>query len=182
LPLNVFDVSGRKVAELTGGFSFNGQTDQSRPMGRVMGLFVGSQELLLTFYESGDSMQLVRVTGTRVQVKQSTKPRHFASTGEMSVSADHGTVVAVSWYVPARILAREHAPIPASYSPEVLVLDKGANMKMDAAFPIHGFALKSSGWLENRRPRLSSDGSVLGIAQDGGVTVLRRNPRSSGPR
>lgn len=182
LPLNVFDISGRKVAELTGGFSFKGQIDQPKPLGRVMGLFVGSQELLLTSdgnidptgHESGGSMELVSLQGGRVQVQESIKLRRFASTGEMSISADHRTVVAISWYVPSRILAHEHERIPASYSPEMLVLDKGADVKMDSAFSINGFGLRVGGWLENIRPRLSSDGSVIAIAQDAGVTVLTR--------
>jgi hypothetical protein len=186
LPLNIFDAHGQKVAELTGGLSFSKDADQSKPLGRVMGLFVGSQELLLTpdenidqtGHHSGDSLQLVSVTGKQVQVQQSIKPRHYAPTGEMATSADHRTVVTLSWYVPARLLARPEGALPAS-SPEVLVFGRGASMHMEAAFPIHGFGLKVSGWLENRRPRVSSDGSVLAIGQDSGVTVLTKNPPSS---
>jgi hypothetical protein len=185
LPLNVFDVHGQKVAELTGGFSFK-DADPSKTLGRVRGLFVGDRELLLTpdenvdstGHHSGDSLQLVRVTGKQVQVQQSIKPRHYAPTGEMATSADHRTVAALSWYVPARLLARPEGPLPAS-SPEVLVLGRGTSLQMDAGISIHGFGLKVSGWLENRRPRVSSDGSVLAIAQDSGVTVLTRNPTPS---
>lgn len=185
LPLNVFDVHGQKVAELTGGFSFK-DADPSKPLGRVLGLFVGDRELLLTpdenvdstGHHSGDSLQLVSVTGKQVQVQQSIKPRHYAPTGEMATSADHRTLVALSWYVPARLLARHEGPLPAS-SPEVLVLGRGKSLQMDAGLSIHGFGLKVSGWLENRRPRVSSDGSVLAIAQDSGVTVLTRNPTPS---
>ncbi len=65
LPLSVVDVHGQKVTELTAGYSFK-DADQSKPLGRVIGLFVGSQELLLapdenvdqTGHHSGESLQL----------------------------------------------------------------------------------------------------------------------------
>jgi hypothetical protein len=121
---------------------------------------------------SGDSLQLVNLTGKQIQ--QSIKPRHYGPTGELAVSADMKTALAVSWYVPAHSLAHE-GPLPTS-TPELLVLRLGANLHLDAALPIHGYGLKASGWLENRRPRISSDGSIIAVAQDSGVTVLARNP------
>lgn len=184
LPLTVVDVHGQKVAELTGGFTFK-DTDPSKAQGRVLGIFVGNEELLLTpdenvdqtGHHSGGSLQLVSVVGKQAQVQQSVKPRHYAPQGDLAVSANGRTALAVSWYVPARLLAHEGA-LPAS-SPELLVFERGASIKLDAALPIHGLGLKASGWLENRRPRVSSDGSVLAIAQDSGVTVLTRNPTAS---
>jgi hypothetical protein len=180
LPLSVVDVHGQKVAELTGGYSFK-DADQSKPLGRVLGLFVGNQELLLTPDEnidqtghpSGDSLQLVSVSGKQVQVQQSIKPRHYGPQGELAVSADGQTVLAVSWYVPARLLARPHARLPAS-SPDLLVFGRSVGLHVDAILPIQGLGLKASGWLENRRPRASSDGSVIAVAQRSGVTVLSR--------
>lgn len=181
LPLTVVDTHGQKVAELTGGYSFK-DADQSKPLGRVIGLFLGAQKLLLTpdenvdqtGHHSGDSLRLVSMAG---KVEQSIKPRHYGSTGELAASADQTTALALSWYVPARALAHE-GPLPAS-SPEVLVLGIGASSHVEAALPIHPFGLKVSGWLENRRPRVSSDGSVIAVAQDSGVTVLARNPSPS---
>jgi len=181
LPLSVVDVHGQKVTELTGGYSFK-DADQSKPLGRVIGLFMGSQELLLapdenvdqTGHHSGESLQLVSMTG---KVEQSIKPRHFGSTGELAASADQKTALALSWYVPARALAHEGA-LPAS-TPEVLVLGRGASLHLDSAIPIEGLGLRGGGWLENRRPRLSSDGSVIAVAQRSGITVLARNPSPS---
>jgi hypothetical protein len=143
---------------------------------------VGTQELLLTpdenidqtGHQSGDNLQLVRVTDKQVQ--QSMKPPHFASTGEMAVSADQKTVLAISWYVPARFLRKQEGRLPASV-PELLEFRRDANLHLASVLPIHGFGLKASGWLENRRPRVSSDGSVIAIAQDSGVTVLMKGPR-----
>jgi hypothetical protein len=176
LPLSVVDVHGQKVTELTAGYSFK-DADQSKPLGRVIGLFVGSQELLLapdenvdqTGHHSGETLQLVSMTG---KVEQSIKPQHFGSTGELAASADQKTALALSWYVPARALAHEGA-LPAS-TPEVLVLGRGASLHLDSTIPIEGLGLRGSGWLENRRPRLSSDGSVIAVAQRSGVTVLTR--------
>jgi hypothetical protein len=177
LPLSVVDVHGQKVTELTGGYSFK-DADQSKPLGRVIGLFMGPQELLLapdenvdsTGHHSGESLQLVSMTG---KVEQSIKPRHFGSTGELAASADQKTALALSWYVPARALAHEGA-LPAS-TPEVLVLGRGASLHLDSSLPIEGLGLRGGGWLENRRPRLSSDGSVIAVAQRSGVTVFSRN-------
>ncbi|MGA9669720.1 MAG: hypothetical protein WBQ94_10945 [Terracidiphilus sp.] len=176
LPLSVVDVHGKNVTELTGGYSFK-DADQSKPLGRVTGLFMGSQELLIapdenvdpTGHHSGESLQLVGITG---KVEQTIKPRHYGSTGELAASADQKTALALSWYVPARALAHEGA-LPAS-TPEVLVLGRGASLHLDSAIPIEGLGLRGSGWLENRRPRLSSDGSVIAVAQRGGITVLTK--------
>lgn len=184
LPLDVLDVHGMKVAELNGGFSFK-DADPSKPIGRVMGIFVGNQKLLLTPDEnvdrtgrhSGDGLQLVSLTGKQVQVEQSMKLRHYGSQGELAASADGKTALAVSWYVPARLLAHEGALPPSS--PELLELELGTFVQIGTGLPIHGLGLKASGWMENRRPRVSSDGSVIALAQDSGVTVLTRSPQSS---
>ncbi len=181
LPLSVVDVHGQKVTEFTGGYSFK-DADQSKPLGRVIGLFIGSQDLLLapdenvdsTGHHSGESLQLVNMTS---KVEQSIKPRHYGSTGELAASADQKTALALSWYEPARALAHEGA-LPAS-KPEMLVLGLGTSLRLDSTIPIEGLGLRGSGWLENRRPRLSSDGSVIAVAQRSGVTVLSRNPLPS---
>ena len=178
LPLAVVDIHGKKVAELTGGYSFK-DADQSKAVGRVIGVFWGAQELLLTpdenvdqtGHHSGDSVQLVSMTG---KVEQSIKPRHYGPTGELAASAGQKTALALSWYEPARALAHEGA-LPAS-KPEMVVLGRGTSLHLDSAIPIEGLGLRGSGWLENRRPRLSSDGSVIAVAQRSGVTVLSRNP------
>lgn len=185
LPVNVLDVHGQKVAELTGGFSFNKDADQSKPLGRVMGLFVGSHELLLSpdeninpaGHHSGDSLQLVSVTGKQAQVEQTIKPRYLAPTGEMAVSADNRSIVIISWYIPPSALVHED-PLPAS-SPEMLIFGRGTSMEIEATLSIQGPGLKVSGWLENRRPRLSSDGSVIAVAQKSGVTIFKKSPFSS---
>ena len=179
LPLDVVDVHGEKVAELTGGFAFK-DAGPSKQLGRVLGVFVGNEELLLTpdenvdqtGHHSGDSLQLVSVAGVKVQVQQSIKPRHYAPQGDLAVSANGRIAVSVSWYVPPRLLAHEGA-LPAS-SPELLLFQRETSFQLEASLPIHGLGLRVSGWLENRRPRLSSDGSVLAVAQRSGVTILKK--------
>jgi hypothetical protein len=178
LSLNVFDTQGKKVAELNGDFSFKKVVDESKPLGRVMGVFLDSQNVLLTSderidksgHESGDSLQIVGLTGKQVQ---NIKPKHYASTGEIAVSRDQKTIVAIIWYLPAHVLAHEHAVLPNS-SPELMIFDRGSNLNLDAKLPIHNMGLKSSGWLENRRPRVSFNGSVIAIAQNSGITILEK--------
>jgi hypothetical protein len=184
LPLDVVDVHGQKVAELTGGFAFK-EADPSKPLGRVLGFFMGDEELILspdenidhTGHHSGDTLQVVSIAGKQVRIEQNIKPRQYGPQGELAVSANNRTVLTLSWYVPARFLAHEGA-LPAS-SPELLVFERGASIKLNAALPVHGLGLKASGWLENRRPRVSSNGSVIAIAQDNGVTVLTKGSLSS---
>lgn len=177
LSLSVVDVHGQKVTEFTGGYSFK-KADQSKPLGRVIGLFMSSQELLLapdqnidpTGHQSGENLQLVSMAG---KVEQNIKPRYFGSTGELAASADQKTALAVSWYVPARALTHEWA-VPAS-TPEILFLGRGAGLHLDSAIPIEAGGLRGDGWLEFRRSRLSSDGSMIAVAQGIGVTVFSRN-------
>jgi hypothetical protein len=177
LPLRVVDTNGHKVAETTGGFSFK-HADPSKTTGRVMGLFVGPRELLLTPDQnfdksgssSGDGLQLVKLTGDQIEVEETIRPPHYRATGEMATSADHKTIVALSWYVPDRLLV--HEGVMPNVLPEMLVLRRSASLHVDAARPIDGYGLRMSGRMENRRPRISSDGSVIAIAQDTGVTVL----------
>jgi hypothetical protein len=184
LPLNVFDNKGNRMAELDGSFSFRKVGDPSKPLGRVMGLFVGGEEILLspdgnvdqTGHHSGDKLEIVNVISK--QILQKVNPQNYGSTGEMAISGDHKTMLIVSWYLPAGIVRNEEKAIPASSSPEALVFVRGASLFMDATLPIPKSGLNLSGWQEARRPRLSSDGSVIAIAQDGGVTVLTKNPAS----
>jgi WD40 repeat protein len=178
LPLAIFDTKGRMVAEMTGGFSFKKPTDESTPVGRVIGLFVDSEELILspdlnidqTGHHSGETLQNVLVTG---QIKQTIKPQHYGPTGEMAVSGDKKTVAVISWFIPTRALAHEHGVLPSS-SPELLIFDRGVNIQKESTTAIHGLSLKSTGWMENLRPRLSFDGTVIAIAQDNGITVFAK--------
>jgi hypothetical protein len=186
LPLKVLDTHGHKVAEMTGGFSFK-DASPSSPVGRVIGLFVGHRELLLSpdehfdqsGHSSGDSLQLVRLTENQVEVEQSIKPPHYRSTGEMATAANHKVVVALSWYVPDRALAHE-GPMP-NLLPEMHIFGRGNRFHMEAALPIHADGLRMSGRMENRRPRISADGSIIAIAQDTGVMVLRKEPGAGDP-
>jgi hypothetical protein len=180
LPLGVLDNKGNRIADLDGGFSFR-KGDPSKPVGRVRGLFVGNDEVLLSpdesvdqsGHHSGDSLQLVSVISKQIQ--QNIKPRHYGPTGEMAISGDQKTILVVSWDIPAGVYRDQEKGFPAS-SPEALVFGRDVSLSMDAALPIHKSGLNLSGWLEGRRPRVSSDGSVIAIAQDGGVTVLTKNP------
>jgi hypothetical protein len=183
VPLHMFDRTGRKVAELADGFSFSEDADQPKPMGRVMAAFLSNQEIVLspdahfdkTGHHSGDSLRLLTIAYKQPQ--QSVTPRHYMSEGGLAGSADGRTVVATSRYVPPRILAQPHGVISMS-SPELLILRRDGGLHFDSALPTPGLGSGFGGRLANRNPRVSSDGSVVAIAQDGGVTVLIRVPQS----
>jgi WD40-like Beta Propeller Repeat len=187
LPLDLFDIRGNKIAELDGGFAFRKDEGQTKTLGRVRGLFAGNEEVLLspdenvdqTGHHSGDSLRIVSIKGKQIQ--QQIKPSHYGPTGEMAISANEGTIVVISWDLPAGVYRDQEKALPVSSSPDVLVLGREPRLHLETTLPIHGLGLNLSGWLENRRPRLSSDGSVIAIAQDSGVTVLTKN-RGSKPQ
>lgn len=184
LPLNVFDVHGEKVAELTGGFSFRKNAGQAKALGRVKGQFVGNREILLTpdgntdrtGHPSGNGLQLVNINENKVAVRQVITPQNYGPKGAIANSADHQTILIISWYISAWNL-RHHWALPPS-SPEVLILSRNAKgLTLETALPIH-----LPGLLGDWNPRVSSDGSVLAVAEDGGVTVLTRNLHSRIPK
>jgi hypothetical protein len=181
LPLSVFDVEGNRLADFDGGFSFRKVSDTSKPLGRVRGLFVGDKEILLvpdenvdaSGHPSGNSLQLVGITSKQIQ--ETIKPQNFESAGEMVISGDQKTILVISWYIPAGIFRNQERVLPNSSSPELLVFEKGVAWRTVGSFSIPKSGLGLSGWLEGRRPRLSSDGSVIAIAQNGGITILTKS-------
>lgn len=182
LPLNVFDVHGKKVAELTGGFSFRANVDQSKPLGRVKGQFVGNQEILLTpdenidrtGHHSGDNLQLLNINGNQVEVLQTIRPQDYGPEGAIVSSGDHTTVFVASEYLSARNLRHERA-LPAT-TPEFLIYGRNAKgMYLEATLPAHQLGKMASGWEAIWRLKASSDGAVIAVAQDGGITVMTKN-------
>jgi len=125
-------------------------------------------------YKSGNTLKLVNLAGLQDKGKAVTLS-DYGSTGELAVSADGNTALAVSWYVPAHFLVHDGTvpPFPA----QILVLRIAAIPEVEAVQTIRPSGLNIDGWMENRRPRLSADGSVVALAQDGGVVVFARNIR-----
>jgi hypothetical protein len=179
LGLSIFDATGHKLTTLNVGYSFKTQEPGGKPIGRVIGKFVSEDQILLTpdekrdfsGHQAGDNLQLLSIPSGHLLQKIS--PKNYGPTGEIAVSANRQVVLVVSWHVPPRTIKRESA-LPASLEPELLLFKNDGNILLDAAVPIHGFGLKASGWMENRRPHVSADGSVIAIAQDDGVTILKR--------
>lgn len=177
LPLSIVNLHGTRVSELTAGYSFRGNVS-SEPIGRVIGVFVNPRELLLspdenvdqTGHHSGETLELATFDGT---VEQRFEPRRYGPTGELAVSADQKTALALSWYIPPRAMARE-GRLPESV-PEMLVLNQSQNLRLESSVPIQGSGLRGGWWLENRRPRIASDGSLIALAQANGITVFVRN-------
>jgi hypothetical protein len=182
LPVNVFTATGQKVAELIGDFAFKGKADPAKPLGRVIGSFIGTQEMLLTpdehfdqtGHSSGYSLQLLRVPDGRIE--QILTPQQYGPTGLMTISADQETALVASWFFPPEVLAQPHAPLPAS-TPKLLTLKRDAALRIESVLPMEGAGLTTGGgWLEKFRARISSDGSVIAIPQNFGITVLARSP------
>lgn len=181
VPLQVFDRNGQKVAELADGFSFREDAGPSKPLGRVQGRFLSNEEIIVspdehfdtTGHLSGDSLRVLTILGN--QSPHDLTPRHYMPQGEMVVSADGRTVLVTNWYVPARILAQPHGVIPPSSGPEVLILQRDGMLHVASTLPAPGLGQGFLGRLSTQTVRLSSDGSVLAIAQDRGITVLTRN-------
>jgi hypothetical protein len=182
LPVNVFTARGQKIAELTGDFAFKDTKDPIKPVGRVIGSFIGTHEILLTPDEhfdrsghaSGYSLQRLSIPDGRIE--QILTPTEYGPTGGMTGSADGQTVLVTSWHFPPEILAQPHAPLPAS-TPRLLILKQGAGLHIESALSLGPGPKRGRGdWLDRFGMRISSDGSVIAIPLNSGITVLARNP------
>ena len=178
LPVNIVTARGQKVIELTGDFAF--KRNSEKPLGRLIGAFIGNEEILVTpdenfdqtGHSSGYSLQRLRIRDGRSE--QIVTPPKYGPTGVMTTSADGQTVLVTSRYFPPEVLAQPHAPLPAS-TPQLLILKRGAVLQIESVFPMEGAGLKAGGWLAKSRARMSSNGSVIAIPQNFGITVLRRS-------
>jgi hypothetical protein len=145
-----------------------------------VGLFVGDQELLLTpdenidrsSHHSGDTLELTVLNGQPGKVKN-IPLKNYGPMGELAVSQNGKMAVALSWYVPAHILAHEETPLPASSSPQAVILGMGVSPQVVEMLPIEAAWLPVGGWMESRRPKVSADGSLIAIAQRGGIAVFK---------
>jgi hypothetical protein len=167
---------------LTGDFAFKDTKDPTKPVGRVIGSFIGTQEMLLTpdayfdrsGHASGYSLQRLRIPDGRIE--QILTPTEYGPTGGMTSSADGQTVLVSSWHFPPEVLARPHAPLPAS-TPRLLILKQGTGLHIESALSLGPGPKGGTGdWLDRFGMRISSDGSVIAIPLNSGITVLARNP------
>lgn len=177
-PLDIVNRSGTLMTTLSGGFAFPRASDDL-PIGRVLGSFIDNQEILLTSDEhtdkkghhSGEVVKLSKVDGS---VDQTIKLRNYASAGEIATAANGDIAVTISWFVPpAALIGAE--PMPRT-KPELFTFyfDKQGRFVHQSSMSIEPFGFAASGWIENRRPRISSNGSVIALAQRRGISIFRK--------
>jgi len=178
LKLDVVDTnSGKNLAVLDGGFKFE-KTEAGQTIGRVVGRFLSDEEILLSpdskfdrsGQHSGDSLRIAHVPdGKIVQVL---KPDRFGPTGEIRSSANGEEIIAASWYLKPDLLTHPHEPMPAGSAPELLVFSGRREFRLEGIIKSTGGGLRVGG---SALPfRISSDGSVIAIAEDHGITVFEK--------
>jgi len=180
VPVAIFESSGKRIAEMDGGFSFRNAENLSKPIGRIIGIFVGNNDILLspdgntdsTGHRSGERLELVNLSNP--VTRQDVRPSDFGPSGEMAISGDQKTLLAVSWRVPARVARHEHWPLPASSSPKVFILGRNHDFHVETMLSVHPIGLATGG-PDTQRPRISSDGQLIAMAQNGGIAVLARS-------
>jgi len=178
LKLDVIDTnSGKKLAVLDGGFKF-GKPEAGQTMGRVVGRFVSDEEILLSpdsnfdlsGHHSGNSLRVVHIPDGRTV--QEMRPKELGPTGEVAVSEDGGEIVAASWYLKPDFFTHPHEPMPLGSAPELLVFSDKRDFQLSGIIKSTGGGLRVGG---SALPfRIASDGSVIAIAENHGITVFEK--------
>jgi len=178
LKLNVVDASsGKKVAVLDGGFKFEKQ-EAGRTVGRVVGRFLSDDEILLSpdsnfdrsGHHSGNSLRIAHIPDGKIV--QELKPDRFGPTGEIKTSAHGEKIVAASWYLKPEFFTHPHEPMPAGSAPELFVFSDRGEFHLEGIIKSAGGGLRVGG---SALPfRVASDGSVIAIAENHGITVFEK--------
>jgi hypothetical protein len=178
LKLDVIDTnSGKKLAVLDGGFKFE-EPEAGQTMGRIVGTFLSSEEILLSpdsnfdrsGHHSGDNLRILHIPDGRIV--QELKAKQFGPTGEVAVSKDGGEILAASWYLKPGFYTHPHEPMPVGSAPELLVFSDNRDFQVEGIIPSAGGGLRVGG---SALPfRVASDGSVVAIAEHFGITLFGR--------
>jgi len=172
-------ISGQRIATLSGGYDDQKGTPE-KPWARILAKSIGSDQVILT--PDANTNQSGRAAGTSIklvrfkdaQVTQEIDPEKYGPTGELAVSADQKTFVTVSRYIAPGYLTH-HRPIPRDSKPELLAFHKQGMFKLENRTPLPPLlTLRAGGKFELADVRVSSDGSVISVAEDYGVTILVR--------
>ena len=106
---------------------------------------------------------------------QEIQPRDYGPVGEVVVSANQNTFVAVSRYLAKKYREHPHLGIPSETKPELLIFGKGQAFQLDTRMPLPSLlGFRWSGTFDRSGVRISGDGSVISIAEEYGVTVFAR--------
>lgn len=177
LRIDVVDTSsGKKLAALDGGFKFEKQ-EAGRTMGRVVGRFLSNDEILLSpdsnfdrsGHHSGNSLRIVHIPDGKIV--QELKPDRFGPTGEITTSAAGGEIVAASWYLKPSFFTHSHERLPAGSAPEFFVFAYKQEFYLEAIIKSSGGGTRVGGSVI----RVASDGSVIAVAENHGITVFKRH-------
>ena len=184
LKLNVVETrSGRTVATSDGGFRFKKQ-DAGERRGRVVGAFLGEDEILLgpgggwdsSGHFAGDRLRIARVRdGSVVAELKRTDLAEYGPTGEMAVSGDGQTIVATSHYLPPWFFTHPHRPTPKGTHPQLLVFSKEKTFRLTGVLAVPRPGGRIIGPTVSFR--VAHDGTVLAVEEHYGVTILRRRDR-----
>ena len=170
--------NGMKIGDLNGGFKFPQENAAGDVLGEVMGKFLSEDEFFLTPNESfdaggnyaGNSIKEVRIADGST-VREFT-PANYGPTGEIAVSADRRWFAAVSAYISPANLAKR-VDTPAGGASDLLEFSLARSTPV-ATVKISANGLETSMSGEVLRPVISGDGSLIAVAQDGGVTLFQR--------
>jgi hypothetical protein len=186
LSVQIIDAkTGKKMASLKGGYSFAQNASYTDVVGEVIGKFVSETEILLTPNESWDAtghyagkslkeVQLAANGATPGEGKALREfiPANYGPTGEVVVAANRQMFVTTSCYLSPEA-ATHSEPLPPESGCELLGFSfKQSEPIFAAKVASRGLEANAAG--EMLRPKLSSDGAVIAIAQDEGVTILAR--------
>lgn len=169
--------TGKKVATLNGGYGFPKTTGYTDAIGEVIGKFVSEDQILLSPNESwdrtghyaGKSLKVVHIPDGKT-VREFT-PVNYGPTGEVIVSANRQKFATVSMYIsPANAIGRVTLPGAGAELFEFALRE--TSPELVAKISANGLQANAGG--EMLRPSVSSDGSVIAIAQNEGVTVLAK--------
>lgn len=178
--------SGKKVATLSGGYASRipGYPHRSgRFWTRIIAKFIGDDEVILTpdgnYDQSGHALarDVKIVTTNNDQVVQEIAAENYGPTGEIAVSADRSTFIAISRYLAPEYLTH-HWRIPSDTKPELLVFRRQRQrvFKLVSRTEVPELlGLRMRGPFDESGLRVSRDGSVVSIAEHYGITVLSGN-------
>jgi len=171
--------TGRKLKTLRSGYKFGKPWDREQT-GRVIGKFLSDDEILLspdehidsTGHKSGDALRIMRVSDG--QLLREIRPDNFGPLGDVITSASHDCFATLNWYISPGIAKRDLAP-PEGSRPALVVFPDPMKNRSCTISNLSIDALATGEYLGTTySPRISDGGSVVAVAQDGGVTVFQR--------
>lgn len=173
--------SGKALASLSDGFGYPGAGQSKNAVGREIARFISNDDLLLTpdgnrdqsGHDAGEKLTIVAFkSGLTIQ---EISPEHYGPIGGVEASANKEAIVAISQYLAPRYLTH-HWRVPADSTPELLVFDKHQDFKLSERLQLPPLlSLRTRNLFNPSNLRISKDANTVALAEDYGVTILKRN-------